>query len=125
MPLPVMRNMIKDILKGEECDSESIKLYNTVNLYEAVIRGQDSILNKTNKELDNLKTVIKNMRTEASLFGVKSVVDAENIRNLNESYNQLIQQYNQSVKQVERLKVVNKIEFLVIVAAAIKIFIFK
>ena len=125
VPLAVMRNMIKDILKGEECDSESVKLYNTVNLYEAIIRGQDSSFNKSNKEIDNLKTVIRNMQTEASLSNVKSVVDGENIKNLNESYNQLTQSYNKSVRQVDRLKITNKIELIALVAAAIKIFIFK
>lgn len=125
IPLPVMRQMIKDLLKGDECDSESVKLYNTVNLYEAVIRGQDSSLNKANKENDNLKTIIRNMQTEASLYNVKSVVDAENFRNLNESYNQLTQNFNKALKKIDGLKTGSKIKTGIIAALLAKIFIFK
>lgn len=117
--------MIKDLVKGEECDSESVKLYNTINLYEQVIRGQDSALQRLTKEKQNLQTVLFNKETEASLHQVKTVVDAENFRSLNESYNQLTQNYNKALKKIGGLQTSGKIKSVLILAALVKIFIFK
>lgn len=123
--LDVMRAMIKDIVRGEECDSESVKLYNTVNLYEQVIRGQDSMIQRLNKEKENLQTIIFNRETEASLHQVKTVVDAENIRNLNEAYNTLYQNYNAALKKIGGLKTGSKIKTGIIAALIAKILFFK
>lgn len=118
VPVATMRNMIKEIVRGDECQEEKKVLNDNISILNSRVKSRDSIIVNEKILTANVELQLKNEQTVGQLNNLKLIQDDAVIA----SQDKAIKSLNKSLKWQ---KVKQVALGAAVVAAAVKIFIFK